>query len=120
MILLLVSSRNLFVPFACFFNFNFLEQDFANFTSGIIIDPETGREFESVHGGLTPEDCQNVGRVAAEVWRLDKMVDWFEAAVARYSFVPICEGYCVNSASTICKQFRQTFGLLSISKHVFL
>ena len=117
MILLLVSSRNLFVPFACFFNFNFLEQDFANFTSGIIIDPETGREFESVHGGLTPEDCQNVGRVAAEVWRLDKMVDWFEAAVARYSFVPICG---VNSACTICQLFNQTLGLLSISKHVFL
>ena len=61
-----------------------MEQDFANFTAGIIFDPETGRKFESLHGGLTSEDCQNVGRVAADVWRLDKMVDWFEAAVARY------------------------------------
>ena len=61
-----------------------MEQDFANFTAGIIFDPETGRKFGSLHGGLTPEDCQNVGRVAADVWRLDKMVDWFEAAVARY------------------------------------
>ncbi len=45
-------------------------------------DPPTGLVFSSQHT-LDPDDCQNVGRAAGEVWRLDRMVDWFEAAVER-------------------------------------
>jgi hypothetical protein len=63
---------------------NYYDLDFANFTAGIMRNPETGQEFLSLHS-LSPEDCQGVGRAAGEAWRLDKMAQWYGAAVDRNS-----------------------------------
>jgi hypothetical protein len=63
---------------------NYYDLDFANFTAGIMRNPEMGQEFLSLHS-LSPEDCQGVGRAAGEAWRLDKMAQWYGAAVDRNS-----------------------------------
>ena len=49
-------------------------------SNGLLIYPKTGEKFHSLHK-LTSEDFLLVAGTARHVLRLDKMVEWTEAAV---------------------------------------